>query len=60
MLFVLFSVNKTLWDKTDIKRGMQEPHADIFHGSGWRLVQERYDIKWKFLLQRFSSPSGDW
>ena len=43
-----------------MKRGMQEPHADVFHGSGWRLVQERYDTKWKFLLQRFSSPSGDW
>ena len=32
----------------------------IFYGSRWWLGQERFDIRWKLILWRFSSPSGVW
>ena len=40
----IFSVKITPWDKTNIKTAMKEPPANIFHGSGWRLGQERCGI----------------
>ena len=47
-------------DKTNGILKVKCKNRSIFYGSGWRLGEKWFDIRWKLIMQRFCLPSGDW